>query len=102
MKDIDFTCLHSDAMESLAAVETLLSHIRKITEMSAYHMDGKGEYKEDPDDTMDDPMARADKVIDDRNLGPVLDDFSGETNMVNRASKEERKKMMVIKLKKIK
>lgn len=78
----------------LESVEQLISSIRKITEMSS----GLSEEQDDGDEILDDPLENADKVV----KTGLYRDNSGETNMVNRTPKEERKKMMLIKLKKIK
>lgn len=68
-----------DALEVLEHVESLLCSIRKLAAKPAT------EEEEDDDDADEDPMARADKVIDDRNImESVANDYSGETNKVSR------------------
>lgn len=83
MKDIDFGAMHRDAVGSLEALETLLANTRKLAAFSGQYL-SQGEVEELTEE--EEEMADAEK--DDSDL----------TNTVDRTPKEERKKLAIIKL----
>ena len=83
MKDVDFKAMHKDAIGSLEALETLLSNVTKLAAFSGSYLGDveKMELSEEEEE-----MADAEK--DDSDL----------TNTVDRTPKDERKKLAIIKL----
>lgn len=91
--NVNFAMMHKDAIESLGALEQLMGNIRRLADFAGSYM---------AEDQMEEMMEEGDlQVIDDKsNFGKVetLEDVSDKTNVVDRAPKEMRKKMAVIKL----
>lgn len=113
--DIDFKCMHEDALRSLESLEQLMGTVRKVAEVAGSYLAMEGEedeedYDEDAEADMDelegmDANEGGSRVVDDKALygkRETLEDNSDKTNVVNRASKGERKRLAVIKLSRMK